>query len=287
MARNVFAKPRSPAAILFEDVRAKRKFQAENTTPEKAEDETTHQNYVDAAKNEPKRKEETASSTKEGDKKNVRSSDDEGENKTPVEKNQPNSTTQGGELKSTEGKEKSLRDFFNDLGSNDASVVEHASNELIEMKLWSDDGQKKKTLQFIQKGATSPSGLTLKIIKALRNHQSNPVITCNCLNLLLGLTSLEIKEFNKSISELEGCKYVIQSMKNFPKHVQIQSHGIGLICNICTWSKKDAAKIVDWEGIDVVTASMKEYPEIPDIQRRGSKCLAELESKSRGWFGRK
>ena len=313
LGRSVFAKSR-PASTLFHDVRAKTEEQVEKTpesdpkvmvgvddnlpektqekvekTPEKAEEELSQN--VDTAE-KPERKEETASTSKEEDKINEKIS--EGENMTPVEEHQPKeennslttsppqpNATQDGEQKSTE-KKKSLRELFYDLSSNDASVVELASKELIEMKLWSDS-QKKKTVQSIQKGTAAPAALTLEITKAFRNHQSNPVITCNCLGLLLGLTSLEIKEFNKAVSELEGCKYAVQSMKNFPKHAQIQSHGLGLICNICTWSKKDAAKIVEWEGIDVVIASMNEYPDLADTQRRGCKVLADLGKGNKDW----
>jgi len=165
--------------------------------------------------------------------------------------------------------EKSLRVLIHDLGGMDAKTVEDSLAQLLAMELW--DGNKKRLQEAISMGAPSA------VLRAMANFgKSSKSIAEKCLAMLLGLTVSDTKDCVGVISELDGCKAVIEAMKDYEKDVQIQAHSCGLLCNMSTWSTKDATRIVKLGGIDLVIKAMKSYPDLADIQRRGCKCLGNL-----------
>jgi len=174
----------------------------------------------------------------------------------------------GEEVAEKKAPAKPLSALLYDLGSNDHVVVLEAMTIMGSMDL----NESNKKGKVVAKG-TAP----MSVLQALKNHgKDHEEISSKGLGLLLSLTASNEKGCKSAIKELDGTKIIIQNMKYHKESMNLQVHGLGLLCNLSTWGKKEVTKMLDSGAVDIIVADMVRWPKLAYVQRRGCKTFGNM-----------
>mmetsp|Transcript_22142 Transcript_22142/g.47965 ORF Transcript_22142/g.47965 Transcript_22142/m.47965 type:complete len:421 (+) Transcript_22142:344-1606(+) len=169
-------------------------------------------------------------------------------------------------------KKKTFRGLLYDLGHVDDEIVVPALYKLEALGLDKTHKENpRKTKLLVARGAAA-----LAVLQALKNHgEANIEVAAVGLGLLLNLTTLREKGCIDAIVELNGSGIVIPVMTAHQDDVDIQLHGLGLLCNL-SMVRGEIVKISQNGGVDVIITDMEQWPKVDFVQRRACKTLGNM-----------
>lgn len=166
------------------------------------------------------------------------------------------------------------------LSSTDAEIVVTNMLELAKLNLHEALKDNKKISEK-DKVLVSKGGAAMSVMQSLQNHGlENTEIANKGLSLLLSLQATNEKGCLDAIIELNGCELVLKIMKKHSEDVNVQIHGLGLLCNFSE-EKNQVPTISKFGGVDLIIKDMLTWPKLPYMQRRGCKTLANMADKKK------
>lgn len=107
--------------------------------------------------------------------------------------------------------------------------------------------------------------------------QINDVGTDSLVNTL---QEVQVEGNKQTIGSDKGILLILKAMRESPKDLNIQTHGLMLLGNIATNSKENAIKIGKLRGIHLILDGIREFPEDLKVQRNGLFAIYTLASNN-------